>query len=294
MLRRRLVKLAAAFTLLLPIAAVAYPTPGKPQGLVSDFANVLKAEERQALEAKLQALQRSSGSQVAVVTVPSLGGDTVENYAVELFKDWGIGQQGRDNGVLILAAVEDRQVRIEVGYGLEGALTDAESARIIRDIITPAFKNGSYAEGLSGAADRVAAALAGEAPPPDQADGSSGMKFNFDIIWFLFFLPMWLGSVLGRSKSWWAGGIIGGLAGVVLGFIFGFLYYGLAAVALLVPIGLLFDFFVSRSYQQGKATGHFPWWIGGGRGGSGGSFGGGGFGGFSGGSSGGGGASGRW
>ena len=104
---------------------------------------------------------------------------------------------------------------------------------------------------------------------------------------------MWLASILGRSKSWWAGGVLGGIAGLIIGLIKGFIIFGLASLAVLIPFGLLFDYIVSKNYKKHKARGTVPWWIGGGRGGRGG-FGGGGFGGFGGGSSGGGGASGSW
>jgi uncharacterized protein len=108
---------------------------------------------------------------------------------------------------------------------------------------------------------------------------------------FLFFVPLWLASILGRSKSWWLGGVLGGIGGVVIGFIWGFLFVGLATIPLLVLVGLLFDFLVSRGYNSRVSRGlRPPWWAGGGRGFGGG----GGFGGFGGGSSGGGGASGGW
>ena len=119
---------------------------------------------------------------------------------------------------------------------------------------------------------------------------------NFEFWLFLiFFVPMWLAAILSRSKSWWLGGVLGGVAGIIIGFIKGFLYAGFIWFVLLVPVGLLFDFFVSRGYSKAKALGHRPpWWVGGGFGGGRGGGGGGGFGGFGGGGSGGGGSSGGW
>src|SRR5690348_9508325 len=96
----------------------------KPQGYVSDFAHVLSSDTRQALEAKLSNFERATTNEIAVVTVPSLEGDTEEDYAVRLFKEWGIGKKGKDNGVLILIAPHERRARIEVGYGLEEVLPD--------------------------------------------------------------------------------------------------------------------------------------------------------------------------
>jgi hypothetical protein len=99
---------------------------------------------------------------------------------------------------------------------------------------------------------------------------------------------VYLSSILGRSKNWWLGGVLGGIVGVVFGFIYGFLYIGLISIVVLLPLGLLFDYFVSKKYLEGQASGYIPWWIGGGSGGHGG------FGGFGGGMSGGGGSSGDW
>ena len=273
-------------------AARAYVSPGQPSGLVNDFADVLSAEQKQQLENKLQQFQTSTGNEIAVAVINSLQEDTIENFAEELFKEWGIGQKGQDNGVLILVAKEDRQMRLEVGYGLEGALTDAQSGWIIKQVMKPAFAENNFYQGLDSAVDKIIAATQGEVIPND-SQTASAKKINFQYIFGgIIFVFIWLASILGRSKSWWLGGVLGGVAGVVVGLFMGFLYFGLIAIAILTPLGLLFDFIVSKQYQAGKASGHLPWWIGGG--GFGGRSGGGGFGGFGGGSSGGGGASGDW
>ena len=132
--------LVVVFTLVLPLAALAYASPGRPSGYVNDFAGLLTPAERQTLEQKLQSFEQQSGNQIAVVTISALGDDTIENYAVALFKEWGIGSKQHDNGILLLVARDDREVRIEVGYGLEGALPDALSHTIIQTILIPAFK----------------------------------------------------------------------------------------------------------------------------------------------------------
>ena len=278
---------AIIFAVMLPIAALAYMSPGVPQGFVSDFAGLLTPEQKQDLEMKAQALFSSSTNEIAVVTVPSLGGDTAENFSTKLFEDWKIGKRGKDNGVLILIAPAERAMRIEVGYGLEGLLTDAQSSVIMSKIMTPRFQQGDFYGGISGALDAVATALGGaKVVVPEQQSSS----FSVDFFWLFLFIPIWLASILGRSKSWWLGGVLGGISGVVIGFIYGFVYMGAVAIPSLVVLGLLFDFVVSRSYARARLTGNYPWWIGGHRhlGG------GGGFGGFGGGRSGGGGASGRW
>ncbi|HEU5114413.1 MAG TPA: TPM domain-containing protein [Candidatus Paceibacterota bacterium] len=136
-------------------AVLAYQNPGAPKGFVNDFANVIPAAQRTALESKLSIFEKTTGNEIAVATVPSLGGDTVDNFAVKLFEDWGIGKKGADNGILILVAPNDREARIEVGYGLEPTVTDADASIIIRTVMLPAFKNGDYYAGVDGATDKI-------------------------------------------------------------------------------------------------------------------------------------------
>jgi len=282
----------------LPLLVMAYVSPGSPTGHVNDFANILSDDAERVLNSELEQFRTDTSNEIAVVTISSLDGDTIENYAVQLFEEWKIGKADKDNGVLILVAPNEREVRIEVGYGLEGALTDAQSYWIIQEKILPAFREGDYMSGIQGGIGEIIKATRGEYVPAAE-DGNFqipiGLDNLFDWVWVVFFIPVWLASVLARSKSWWAGGIIGGLIGVVLGVFFEFFYFGLIASALLIPLGLILDYVVSSGYSKAQKTGHYPWWIGG-RGGSGGSSwgGGGGFGGFGGGGSGGGGASGRW
>ncbi|MBX4195600.1 TPM domain-containing protein [Candidatus Parcubacteria bacterium] len=275
-------------SILTPLALFAYVSPGSPRGYVNDFAGMLSSGTVSSLEQSLSRFENQSGAEIAIVTVPNLGGDTVENYAVKLFEEWNIGKSTEDNGLLLLISRDDRQIRIEVGYGLEPIVTDIESGRIIREIITPAFQNGNYDEGVTQAVARFESDIGdGTAPPEDNNSPEFGWAGG--ILYFIFFTLTVLGSILGRSKSWWAGGVIGAGLAVILGFFFS-LKAAIFAGVFLIPIGLLFDFLVSRSYQKHKDGGPKPpWFFGGGGGG-----GHGGFGGFGGGSSGGGGASGRW
>ena len=291
----------AAF--LLPLAALAYKNPGAPSGFVNDFAGIISTSERQTLESKLSAFEKSSGNEIVIAIIPSLDGDTVENFAVELFKDWGIGEKGQDNGALLLISRDDRKLRIEVGYGLEGNLTDATSFQIINQTLTPAFKAGKYYDGINAATDQMIAAASGqEEPVPPQ---TAGTQWSFKSILNLAaialvlgqFIIIWLSSILARSKSWWAGGAIGGILGGII-WIFTSIIIGIGAIVLLAAIGFVFDYVVSNAFKKHKIAGtRIPWWaggpwIGGGFGGSGSS--GGGFGGFGGGDSGGGGSSGGW
>lgn len=271
-----------------PLFVYAYTSPGTPTGFVNDFSGLLQAEERTSLEATLSTFEKETGNEITVVTIESLGDETVETYAVKLFEEWKIGKEKYDNGILFLIVPTERQMRLEVGYGLEGALPDALTSQIMRTITTPDFQKGDYAGGIARTVDALMSATRGEYQVTEQKESRG---FPLEFFFFLFFiLPTWLGSILGRSKSWWAGGVIGGIAGIILSVVFGFFYIGIASLVVLIPLGLFFDYIVSRSYSKALASGlHAPWWTGGGKGGMGG-----GFGGFGGGGSGGGGSSGRW
>lgn len=274
--------------LLIPLFSFAYTNPGNPTGFVNDYAKVLSVTDKANLESKLSALNTSTGNQIAVAIISSLGGDTIENFANKLFADWKIGNKKLDNGALILVAIQNREIRIEVGYGLEPTLTDITASRIISETITPEFKKGNYASGLNAGIDQIEKVIGGEPLPAS----SNSLNFDFQWIYYLPLILIYLAAVLGRSKSWWAGGVVGGVLGIIFGIAFGSILGVIITMAIMIPLGLLFDFFVSRQFEKHKSSGtNPPWWIGGGgRGG----FGGGGFGGFGGGMSGGGGASGRW
>jgi len=275
---------------------LAYYSPGQPSGFVNDYAQILTAEQKQALETKLVQFEKETSNEISVAIIKSLKGDTAENFAVKLFEEWGIGKKDKDNSILLLVALDDRKIKIEVGYGLEGALTDAQSYWIYNDILKPAFQQEKYFEGISDATDKIIAAVKGEYVPASTTDGSQKSDFNFDLVWIGVFFLIWISSMLARSKSWWAGGVVGAIIGVVLIFVFSWLV-GLISILLLTPLGLLFDFLISKNYSTRKSRGLGPsWWAGGfgGKGGFGGGSSGGGFGGFGGGSSGGGGSGGSW
>lgn len=154
--------LFAVLLALLPLTALAQTFPPLT-GRVVDAANILKPEERSALEAKLKAYEGKTSDQVVVATVPSLEGTSVEDYANRLFRHWQLGQKKNDNGVLLLVAPNDRKVRIEVGYGLEGALTDALSKVIITTALAPQFKSGDFAGGIDAGVDAILSILTGDA-----------------------------------------------------------------------------------------------------------------------------------
>jgi uncharacterized protein len=129
----------------------------KPTARVNDYAGVLDPAERDALEAEIRALDRDTSAEVALVTVASLGGLSVEDYAERLFNTWGIGKAAADNGVLVLVSSGDRQMRIEVGYGLEGVLPDGLAGAVIRETFLPEFRDGRLREGILDGTRRVIA-----------------------------------------------------------------------------------------------------------------------------------------
>lgn len=127
---------------------------------MNDYASLLRPEERARLEARLADHERATGAQMAIAIFTSLEGESLEDYAHRLFQKWRLGRKSLDNGVLLVVFVQDRKLRLEVGYGLEPVLTDAAAARIIREVIAPRFREGRHAAGLGGAADAVYALIA--------------------------------------------------------------------------------------------------------------------------------------
>jgi uncharacterized protein len=251
---------------------------------VLDEANVLSDTTEAWLQAELAGLQTANSTQIVVVTLTTLQGYEPEQAALQIGRGWGVGQEGLDNGVVFLIVPTERVARIEVGYGLEGAITDAQSYQILNDVALPRFAEGDYDQGAIDAITALSTLARGEVFDFPEASSSSE---NDPWVFLFYLLPLGWGflSWLSRSKAWWVGGVVGG--------IFGFLFAGgLLGLGLGLAGGLLTDYILSTFfYQKLGMNGHSSWWYlgGGGRGGSGG-----GFGGFGGGSFGGGGASGRW
>jgi uncharacterized protein len=154
--------------LLLPLGALGIEVPYL-SGRVTDDAEVLSPAARGEITAILKAHESRTTNQVAVLTVRSLGGASVEDYATAVFQAWKLGRKGKDNGVLLLVAPTERRLRIEVGYGLEGTLPDVVAGRIIRNVITPRFKSGDFAGGISEGVRAIVAQLEGTAPAAEEA-----------------------------------------------------------------------------------------------------------------------------
>ncbi|HSN17409.1 MAG TPA: TPM domain-containing protein [Gammaproteobacteria bacterium] len=175
-------------------------------GPVVDQANIIPPDIRASIEQKLRAYDESSGNQLVVVTVPTLGGYPIEYWGYQLGRQWGIGQKGKNTGVLLIVDSTEHKLRIEVGYGLEGTLTDALSDDIIRNSIVPKFKQGDYGGGISDGVDRILAVLGGQA----QEIRQQRHKDNYSTLLLVIFLAFILLRVVmagmrpGRTGSgWW-------------------------------------------------------------------------------------------
>lgn len=174
--------------------------PEKENKLVYDLAGVLENNQISDLETKLRYYNDSTSTQIAIVLIPSLDGYEIADYSNQLARKWMIGQKGKNNGLLVLAAINDRKVRIEVGYGLEPVITDAISKRIITEFIKPNFKEGKYYEGLDQATDKIILALKGEFKASKKKKGDAKTAIAITLI-FLFILLMFLISFGRKAKQ---------------------------------------------------------------------------------------------
>ena len=186
---------------------------------IVDQTGTLTAGQIQQLADKIAASRKEKSYQIGILILPTLGNDEyLEGYSLKVARDWGIGEKDTSNGVLLLIVKDDRKLRIEVGRGLEGDLTDVRANRIIRNVITPKFKEGKYFEGISDGVNSIQLAVAAK-PDPAAAKTTESVDWGAIVSTAVFIgiaVLSWLGAVLGRSKSWWAGGVIGAVAGLVL------------------------------------------------------------------------------
>jgi len=201
------------------VNALANGTPIPPiQGShIIDQAQILDATTRDILERTIQAHEDSTSNQIMVLTIPKLIDETIEQYAVRAYSQYRLGAEGRDNGVLLIVSYEDRKIRIEVGYGLEGALNDALCGRIIRNDISPEFKQGNYNKGVLNGVHSIISAIQGEY----KADPSSGGEFDaadaLILIGFIVIIIVLVSLASGKNGGggggWYSGGYRGGYYG---------------------------------------------------------------------------------
>ncbi|ELR71022.1 Beta-propeller domains of methanol dehydrogenase type [Fulvivirga imtechensis AK7] len=252
---------------------------------VTDLTNTLSTIEVEQLERRLQAVESDKGSQIVVVIVPTTDPEPIEDYAIRLAEQWKIGRKGVDDGVILLIAKNDRRIRIEVGYGLEGAIPDATAKRIIDTYITPNFRQGNFYAGIEEGLDALVSAVQGE-ELPEPSPQSTSTKDSDIPYFFLVIVFVIIGQVLSKKMGKWKGLSLGAGGAMITGLLFAGLSAAFIMIFMYVFISLL-----ALSGGRGSRGGYYGGGFGG-RGGGG--FGGGG--GFSGGggSFGGGGASGSW
>lgn len=288
--------LAILFLLvLLPGARAAQAPVPELKNWVTDTTGTLDSNTQAHLTQTLADLEKRKGSQIAVLVVPSTGDDTIESYARRVFDQWRLGRKKVDDGILFVVAKDDRQLRIEVGYGLEGAVPDLLAGRVIHEQVTPRFKQGDYAGGITAGVESLVKLVDGEALPPPVANSKADTNEDSPAVMLLplavmtFFMPAAFAAFA---------------AGIFVALMFGSIGFGIAAAVIafvLSSIGRKFGAggsgSAARASRRGGVIGGLGGGFGGGFGGGGGGFGGGGGGGMGGGGgggSGGGGASGSW
>jgi uncharacterized protein len=189
-------------------ALFALQVPPRPDGYVTDRAGLLSPAVRESLETSLRAFEEKTSNQVVVATFPSLEGDSLEDFSMRLAETWKAGQKQKDNGVVFLIFRDDRKIRIEVGYGLEGVLTDALSGQIIRQVVAPYFRKGDYSGGILAGTDAIMKATQGEYKGSPKDDHSSGTVKLLFLLSLFFFFHLWV-----RASSRHLGGRRGGYVG---------------------------------------------------------------------------------
>jgi uncharacterized protein len=217
--------LECAVVLPLIFASIALCAEVPPlRGRVNDYAQILSRDIARSLESRLEQFENQTGHQVALLTVPTLGGEDIEGFSIRVAERWKIGQKGFDNGVILVVATQDRKLRLEVGYGLEGILPDAVASRIIRDIIVPRFRENDYQAGVTNGIDAVLKTIRGEPLPESarrmQRPSRPGGALSLPLILFLLFLAgalfrrrgpgTWMTHGRNHHPLGWGGGFGGG------------------------------------------------------------------------------------
>jgi uncharacterized protein len=252
--------LLASFLLGTAQAEVAIP-PLKQR--VTDLTSTLDTSQIQTLEAKLAAFEKAKGSQIAVLVLPTTQPEVIEQFAIRVVEVWKLGRKGVDDGVLLLVAKDDRKLRIEVGYGLEGALNDATAKRIVAEIISPAFKQGDFYGGIDAGVTAIIKVIDGEPLPPPtsggQAQGSDSDSLSnlLGIGFFIFLIGnIILRHMLGRLPS---GLLVGGAIGAIAWFM-------LLSMGIAIVVGVV-AFILSLMFGSNSRSSSMPVGWGGGGGG---------------------------
>jgi uncharacterized protein len=191
----------------------AIPVPAL-SGRINDYGSMISAPVKAELEAKLQQFEAAESTQIVILTIPSLQGDPIENFSIRVVEAWKIGHKATDNGVLLIVSRDDHKVRIEVGYGLEGRLTDLLAGRIINDEIVPAFKANQFDTGFARGVDAIIAAVHGEYKAKPQTKGT-GSKPSFTLLTLILLVIYFISQIFRghRGGPMASGGLGGGFYG---------------------------------------------------------------------------------
>ncbi len=269
------------FIFILPLSANALDVP-KPKGYVSDYAGMLTSEQVSSLEQKLREFEKATSNEIAILIIPGLEGENLEEFSIKVASAWGVGKRNKDNGILVFIAKEDRKIRIEVGYGLEGVVPDGAAGFIIREYMTPQFKEGHFYKGINDAVDSLM-----KATNKEYAEEFKKEMRKEELVKLAILLTV-IGAVLTLITAFihWilSGTFCGGGAMLTYGLLFNLnpVWWVILFIAGFLFGALLSKFIEEADISAGDAVGIF---LGGGDGGGGG---------FGGGSFGGGGASGGW
>lgn len=217
---KAILSLASLVLLLLPTNLASLEVP-QMNGAVNDLAGILSSSEKDELSNYLNAVNDQTGVQVAVLTIASLEGESIEDFSMKVADSWKLGDKEKDNGALLVVSLSERSLRIEVGYGLEGELTDMKSGLIIRNVIVPQFKSGNYGAGIIAGAKNIVGIATGNASivaqevqnQTEESDSGSGFA---GLIFIVFFIMIMMGG-LGRRR---------GMGGIVTGILLGSLLQG--------------------------------------------------------------------
>lgn len=254
------------------VAEELLPLP-KLTGHVVDLTASLTSEQQNRLETRLKLLEQQKGSQLAVLILPSTAPEDIAQFGIRLAEAWKLGRKNIDDGAIFMVAKNDKKVRIEVGYGLEGAIPDAIAKRVLAEQVTPHFKQGDFATGISAGVEQLARLIEGETLPPPLDNTASQPETSEGWFMLLLFGGVAMGSVLTLLLGRLTGGLLAGLSsGLIAALVIG------TGMAILIGILVFFMVGIQRSQFGGWSSGGGSWGSGSGGGfsGGGGSFGGGG------------------
>lgn len=272
------------------------------KGYVNDYADMISSEAETELETKLKAFDDSDSTQIVILTIPSLEGDALEDFSIKVAEKWKIGQKNKDNGAIFLVSKNDRKMRIEVGYGLEGVITDLLAGRIIDNAASPHFRNGDMDKGFAAVIDALIGASKGEYTSDKLPEKSDSKDMTFPFMLFIIMIIIWfsISRIIPFKIRGWLGGVFGATSLPLFLFfnglriVFAFIILSIIGFVFGAIFTLIFSSSALRTGRAGRTFSRFGGFSSGGRSG--------GFSGFSGGSSfrggggsfGGGGASGGW